>query len=119
MFVAVHKIFFSKFGVHQFYQNISEILFIFKTKSSLSTSVLCSLPFPKFQKRKFIYFVHKYVETRPNCSHELTTFLKYHMPLRMKENKKETSSKKFYIVYPANNSPFNHPILIFYFSIIF
>ena len=29
-----------------------------------------------------MYFDHKHVETGPNCSHELSTFLKYHMPLR-------------------------------------
>ena len=28
-----------------------------------------------------MYFGHKRVETGPNCSHELATFLKYHMPL--------------------------------------
>ena len=29
-----------------------------------------------------MYFGHKHVETGPNCSDELATFLKYHMPLR-------------------------------------
>ena len=28
-----------------------------------------------------MYFEYKHVETKPNCSHELATFLKYHMPL--------------------------------------
>ena len=28
-----------------------------------------------------MYFGHKHVEIGPNCSHELATFLKYHMPL--------------------------------------
>ena len=28
-----------------------------------------------------MYFGHKYVETGPNSSHELATFLKYHIPL--------------------------------------
>ena len=28
-----------------------------------------------------MYFGHKYVETGPNCSQELATFLKYHMSL--------------------------------------
>ena len=28
-----------------------------------------------------MYFGHKHVETGPNCSNELATFLKYHMPL--------------------------------------
>ena len=40
------------------------------------------LPFPKFWKQNFMYFAHKHVETRTNCSHKLATFLKYHMPLR-------------------------------------
>ena len=41
-----------------------------------------SLPFLKFWKENFMYFGHKHVETGPNCSHELATFFKYHMPLR-------------------------------------
>ena len=28
-----------------------------------------------------MYFGHKHVKTRPNCSHKLATFFKYHMPL--------------------------------------
>ena len=28
-----------------------------------------------------MYFGHKHVETGSNCSHELATFFKYHMPL--------------------------------------
>ena len=28
-----------------------------------------------------MYFVHKHIETQPNCSYELATYLKYHMPL--------------------------------------
>ena len=28
-----------------------------------------------------MYFEHKYAESGLNCSHELATFLKYHMPL--------------------------------------
>ena len=42
------------------------------------------LPFSqlsKFLKHNFVYFGHKHVETGPNCSHELDTFLEYHMPL--------------------------------------
>ena len=34
-----------------------------------------------------MYFGHKYVETGLNCSHELATFLKYHMPLILPEFK--------------------------------
>ena len=32
----------------------------------------------------FVSKVHKHihVETEPNCSHELATFLEYHMPLK-------------------------------------
>ena len=29
-----------------------------------------------------MYFGHKHVETGPNCSHELATFLKYHMHIK-------------------------------------
>ena len=29
-----------------------------------------------------MYFGHKHVETGPNCSHELPTFLKYQMSLK-------------------------------------
>ena len=29
-----------------------------------------------------MYFEYKHVETGPNCSHELATFLKYHMLVR-------------------------------------
>ena len=32
-----------------------------------------------------MYFRHKHVETGPNRSYELATFLKYHMPLRVFE----------------------------------
>ena len=30
-----------------------------------------------------MYVGHKHAETGPNYSHELATFLKYHMPLRI------------------------------------
>ena len=61
-------------------------VFIIKTKSS---SFLSSLAFPKFWKQNFIFFIsknikyfgHNHVETGLNCSHELSIFLKYHMPL--------------------------------------
>ena len=29
-----------------------------------------------------MYFGHKHAETGLNCSHQLATFLKYHMPLK-------------------------------------
>ena len=35
-----------------------------------------SVPFLKTWKQNFMYFGHKHVETGPNCSHELSTFLK-------------------------------------------
>ena len=31
-----------------------------------------------------MYFGHKHVETGLNCLHKVGTFLKYHMPLRIK-----------------------------------
>ena len=39
-----------------------------------------------------MYFGHKHVDTVPNCSYELATFLKYHMPLRI--------GKKVQWIYP-------------------
>ena len=42
---------------------------------------LSSLSFRKFWKQNFVYFGHKHVETGPNCSYEVATFVKYHMPL--------------------------------------
>ena len=44
-------------------------------------SFLTSLQLSKFWKQNFMYFGHRHVETGPNCSHELATFPKYHMPL--------------------------------------
>ena len=35
-----------------------------------------------------MFFGYKYVETGPNCSHELATFLKYHMSLITETNQK-------------------------------
>ena len=40
----------------------------------------------EFWKQCFIYFGHKHVETGPNYSCELSTFIKYHMPLRLLAN---------------------------------
>ena len=34
-----------------------------------------------------MYFEHKHVETGPSSSHELATFLKYEMPLRIYDPK--------------------------------
>ena len=45
-----------------------------------------------------MYFGHKHVEFRPSCSHELTTFLKYHIPLRVEthlEGQKITRFPRF------------------------
>ena len=33
-----------------------------------------------------MYFGHKHLETGLSCLHELATFLKYHMPLKMYTN---------------------------------
>ena len=41
---------------------------------------LSFLLFLKFRKQRFIYFGQKHVETGSNCSHELATFINYHMP---------------------------------------
>ena len=43
-----------------------------------------------------MFFGYKYVETGPNCSHELSTFLKYHMPLSgTRDRKKNLFLHKF------------------------
>ena len=38
-----------------------------------------------------MHFEHKYIETEPSCSHELATFLKYHMPLRLRDASSRSS----------------------------
>ena len=57
----------------------SENLFcIVKTKSSLFTSVFIFSTISQILNRKFyVLFRHKHVETRPNCLRKLDTFLKY------------------------------------------
>ena len=60
---------------------IRKFFFIVEINSSLSTSVLIFSIISQIRKDNFIYFGHKHVETEPNCSHKLTTFFKYHMPL--------------------------------------
>ena len=60
---------------------IRKFVFIIKTKVVYLHPFLSFLPFLKFRKQHFMYFGHKHVETGPNCSCELATFLKYHMPL--------------------------------------
>ena len=42
---------------------------------------LSSLISPKFLKQNFMHYVRKHLKTGLACSHELATFLKYHMPL--------------------------------------
>ena len=69
-----------KFNFSKIYQKVF-VLFL-KPKVVHLRPFLSSLPFPKFEKQNFIYFGHKHVETGPNSSHELATFLKHHMPLR-------------------------------------
>ena len=59
--------------------------FIIKTKSSPSTSVFIFSNIYQIMNKKMLKtkdFGHKHVETGLNCSHELSIFLKYHMPLR-------------------------------------
>ena len=65
-------------------QNILEISFsLSKLKVVVYLRLFSSsLPFLRFQKQNFIYVEHRHVETGPNCSHDLATFLKYHMSLR-------------------------------------
>ena len=64
-------------------QNIFEIFFpLSKSKVVYLRPFSSSLPFRKFRKQNFMHFGHQHVETGPNCSHELASFLKYHMPLR-------------------------------------
>ena len=65
---------------------VGRLLLVSKLKKSLILEKYCgkrpflsSLPFSKFWKQNFIYFGHKHVETGPSFSHELATFLKYHM----------------------------------------
>ena len=43
-----------------------------------------------------MYFGHDRVKTGPNFSHELPTFLKYHMPLITKSEEKSTFDLKLY-----------------------
>ena len=60
-----------------------------------------------------MYFGHKYVETGPNCSHELATFLKYHMSLKGFEMSRKQYLQKGIIVRPllmhAKTSENPHP----------
>ena len=64
-------------------QNILESFFLLsKPKVDYLRPFSSSLPFLKFWKQNLMYFGHKNVETWPNCSHKLATYLKYHMPLR-------------------------------------
>ena len=67
--VQFHKIFWTFF----FPLSIPKVVYL--------RPFLSSLPFPKFWKQNFMFYGHKHLETGPNCSHELATFLKYHMSL--------------------------------------
>ena len=71
--------------------------FIAKTKSSLSTSVFIFFTFLKLWKQRFMYFGHKHVETGPNYSYKLATFLNYHMPLKKVAVKFSTNLKLSHI----------------------
>ena len=62
---------------------IGNFFFTVKTKISQSTSVFIFSTISQIiKKQNFMYFEYKRVETGLNCSHELATFFKYHMPLR-------------------------------------
>ena len=53
---------------------IGNLFFIVKTKSSISTSIITFSAISRIMKTKFyVLFRHKYIETGPNCSHELDT----------------------------------------------
>ena len=65
-----------------FTNKFTKSLFIIKTKSSLSTSFLCSSSFPKFWKQNSMHFGRKRWKTEPSYPHEFSTFLKYPMSLR-------------------------------------
>ena len=50
-------------------------------KSSILAKSIEKTLFYKFWKQISIYCGHKHVETALSCSHEIATFVKYHMPL--------------------------------------
>ena len=62
-------------------QNITTNFFSLSKPKVAYLRPFLSLPFTKFWKQNFVYFEHKHIETRPNFSHEIRYFLKYHMPL--------------------------------------
>ena len=45
-------------------------------------SIYLCLEYMKFWEQNFMYLGHKHVKIGLNCSRELATFLKYHMPLK-------------------------------------
>ena len=80
----------------QIQQNILENFHLFsKPKVVYLHPFLSSLPFSKFWKPNLMYFGPKHVETGSNYSHELVTFLQYHMPLRWEINL-EGPKNRFY-----------------------
>ena len=54
-----------------------------------------------------MYFGHKHVETGPNYSHELSTFLKYHMPVSL-EFRSSLCSIPGFTLYAESNAKCQH-----------
>ena len=67
-----------------------ESKFFLLSKPKVSKSVFIFSTYSKISKTKFYLFRVKIALTGTNCSHELVTFLKYHMPsikkLKLHEN---------------------------------
>ena len=61
-----------RFNLRKIYRTF---FFIFKPKVVYLRTFLSFLPFFKFLQQRFVYFGHKHVETGPNYSYELATFL--------------------------------------------
>ena len=71
-----------KFNFSEIYRTFN---FIIKTKSSPSTRVfIFSNTSEIFTTKFYIFLTQTHVETGLNRSHELSIFLKYHMPLMIK-----------------------------------
>ena len=67
----------------QFQQNLSEIFFSLSKLKAVHLHVFNFSTISQILKTNYKYFGLKLVETDPSCSHELVTFLKYHMPLNL------------------------------------
>ena len=62
-------------------KSIGNIFFIIKIKSRLSSSVFIITSIHQIFEIKFMHYVRKHLKIGSAFSHELATFLKYHMPL--------------------------------------